>query len=220
MSEHGSHPPKDTLLHLLRRLGPSTTTQLAARLGTSKVAARQHLRNLEETGLIVAGNRRGQVGRPATVWSLTRRALQTVFPDRHALLAQDLLRAIRTCFGPEGVEKVLLEKLRLDFERDRALLGALGDLAWDEKVRELARIREEQGYMAEWCPDEEGRPEGVLVQNHCPVMGAAECDPHICDTEFRVLQKLLGDGVAIERAEHLIGGDHRCSYHVRPAVEV
>jgi hypothetical protein len=51
-------------------------------------------------------------------------------------------------------------------------------------VAELARIREEEGYMAEWNPEQDGSL--FLIENHCPICAAAD--------ELRALPARAGIG--------------------------
>ncbi len=57
----------------------------------------------------------------------------------------------------------------------------------------------------------------VLVENHCPICAAANACQGFCSTELDLFRSVLGPGVTVERAEHIIKGDHRCVYQINEA---
>ena len=44
---------------------------------------------------------------------------------------------------------------------------------------------------------------------------AAHVCPKLCDAEMEVFRAILGEGVTIERAEHMMAGARRCVYRIR-----
>ena len=84
----------------------------------------------------------------------------------------------------------------------------------EKKLKELARVRTEEGYMAE-VKHVEG--EGyLLVENHCPICAAANACQGFCSTELDLFRSVLGPGVEVERVEHIVSGGQRCAYRVTP----
>jgi predicted ArsR family transcriptional regulator len=84
----------------------------------------------------------------------------------------------------------------------------------EKKLRELARVRTEEGYMAEVRPEEGGG--FLLVESHCPICAAASACQGFCSTELDLFRSVLGTGVEVERVEHIVSGDQRCAYRVTP----
>ncbi|HJY84911.1 MAG TPA: MarR family transcriptional regulator, partial [Candidatus Binatia bacterium] len=82
------------------------------------------------------------------------------------------------------------------------------------KVQKLARIRTEEGYMADFKPT--GKGAFLLVENHCPICAAATACQGFCATELDLFRAVLGPGVVVERAEHILSGDRRCAYRITP----
>jgi predicted ArsR family transcriptional regulator len=80
------------------------------------------------------------------------------------------------------------------------------------KLRALARVRSEEGYMAEV---RRARGAYLFIENHCPICAAANACQGFCSTELDLFRAVLGD-VQIERAEHILAGDRRCVYRVTP----
>ena len=95
------------LLDRVKRTGPTTAGHLAEMLGMTDVAVRQHLTALERDGLVRQDKRPVQGrGRPSMVWSLTPGA-EGLFPDRHAELTADLIKAMRRELGEEGLTRIV-----------------------------------------------------------------------------------------------------------------
>src|SRR5262249_5344869 len=88
----------------------------------------------------------------------------------------------------------------------------------EEKVRQLARLRTEEGYMAEVKP--EGKGSFLFLENHCPICAAAAVCRGFCDTELELFRSVLGSDVGVERVEHMVAGDRRCAYRITPVNKV
>ena len=198
----------DRLLLLLKTRGPQTATDLGKVLGITGEAARQQLARLSGAGLVAATSEPRGVGRPAQVWALTA-AGNARFPDTHAELTVQLLGAIRASLGEEALDR-LIEARAAEARAGYAaeLEGAAG---LKERVARLAAARSREGYMAEWRAEGDGY---LLVENHCPICTAATACQGFCRTEQEVFQQVLGEGVAVERQEHIVRGDRRCAYRI------
>ena len=196
---------------LLKTEGPIGSAQLSERLGLTAMAVRQHLYALQNEGLVTAEERPVPIGRPAKFWRLTREA-DRLFPEAYAELSVALIDSVKDAFGDEGLERVLTSRCarqRVDYGK-RIKPG--DPLA--KKLQELAKVRTEEGYMAEIRTGEDGSL--LLVENHCPICAAANACQGFCATELELFRSVLGPGVTVERAEHIISGDHRCVYKVQP----
>jgi predicted ArsR family transcriptional regulator len=68
--------------------------------------------------------------------------------------------------------------------------------------------------MAEWRAEPDGS--FLLAENHCPVCAAARICQGFCRSELSVFRSVLGPGVAVERAEHILAGARRCAYVIQP----
>jgi predicted ArsR family transcriptional regulator len=202
------------LLDDLKTSGPRTATELADVLGITPTAARQHLAELERDGLAKADLTPADGrGRPARRWTLTPRARQ-LFPDRHGDLTVQLLDAIRTTVGDEGLDAVLAVREQRQRDDYGALVGGPGRGDLDGRLAALAAARTAEGYMAEAVPADDGS--WLLVEHHCPICEAAESCTGLCRSELDTFRAVLGDDVEVERAEHLLSGGERCVYRVTP----
>ena len=208
----GERKTRRAIVKLLKTEGPLGSAQLAERLGLTAMAVRLHLYALQEEGLVAAEDRPVPVGRPAKLWQLTREA-DRHFPEAYAELSVALIDAMRDTFGAEGIERVLTSRC----ERQRADYAKRirpGD-ALEKKLEELARVRTEEGYMAEVRAEEGGG--FLLVENHCPICAAANACQGFCSTELDLFRTVLGPRVEVERVEHIVSGDQRCAYRVTPS---
>ena len=82
----------------------------------------------------------------------------------------------------------------------------------DERVRALAKLRTEEGYMAE----ARRQPDGswLLIENHCPICVAAKACQGFCRSELNTFAAVFGNSVVVRREEHLLTGARRCAYRV------
>jgi predicted ArsR family transcriptional regulator len=201
------------VLELLKREGPVATEALAARLGVTPMAVRQHLSGLEEDGLAIHEAPPTGRGRPAKLWRATAKA-DSQFADSHSALATELIQQMQKAFGDEGLDR-LLELRTADQERAyRARMGEKASLG--ARLEALARIRSEEGYMAEVRGDPDGNG-WLFVENHCPICAAARLCTGLCREELALFQRMLGGDVRVERVSHIIAGAGRCAYRVEAA---
>ncbi|MGH9663089.1 MAG: transcriptional regulator, partial [Bryobacteraceae bacterium] len=70
------------------------------------------------------------------------------------------------------------------------------------------------GYMSEVRPEQGGS--FLLAENHCPICAAATACQGFCTTELDLFRGVLGPGVLVERVSHIVSGDRRCAYRVKP----
>jgi predicted ArsR family transcriptional regulator len=200
----------DIILEKIKREGAVTAKQLSQDLDMTSMGARQHLLSLEESGLVEFFDKKVKVGRPARHWSLTAQG-HAQFADTHADLTVQVIDAVESLFGKEGVAKVSQEREAKTIARYAASLDELSDLG--EKLQRLAALREADGYMAEMQTTDDGY---LLIENHCPICRAAQHCPTLCQSELNVFSALLGDDVRIERCEHIIRDERRCVYRITP----
>jgi predicted ArsR family transcriptional regulator len=198
----------DRLLILLKTRGPQTAAALGAAMGVTGEAARQQLVKLAADGLVAATAEPRGVGRPAQVWSLTDKG-NARFPDAHADLTVQLIRAVRSELGEVALDRLIDARAAEAARGYQAALSGAADLG--ERVARLAEARTQEGYMAECRADGNGY---LLVENHCPICAAATECQGFCRAERDVFQRALGKNVTVERTEHIVAGDRRCAYRI------
>lgn len=201
---------RQQLLHILKTLGPRSTSSLANRLELTLAGARKHLKLLERDNLVASSGIAGGVGRPDMVWRLTQ-AGHNRFPDTHDTLTLDLIGSIRTVFGETGLDKLITTR---EAETTKRYARALSpDLSVQQKIQRLAELRSEEGYMAhaEQIDDQTWR----LAENHCPVCAAARVCQGLCRSELAIFRAVLGKSFTVDRDEYLLDGARRCSYLIQ-----
>jgi predicted ArsR family transcriptional regulator len=198
------------VLDLLKREGPVSTEALAERLGITTMAVRQHLQGLEQDGLASHEAPASGRGRPAKLWQATSKA-DGHFPDSHSALAADLIRQMRKTFGDDGLDRLLTLRTADQEKAYRARMEKKSSLK--ARLESLARIRAEEGYMAELRrdPDSDG---WLFIENHCPICAAARLCIGLCREELALFQRVLGREVRVERVSHIMAGAGRCAYRV------
>lgn len=204
----------ERILRFLKFRGPQTAETLARHLGITVPGTRKHLTGLLDEGLVEHFDEAGSVGRPRRHWQLTETA-QARFPDTHATLTVEMIASIRAVFGNDGLDRLIGERERQTLARYRAALAGIDDLP--ARVECLARLRSEEGYMAETVRLDDGAL--LLVENHCPICAAARTCQNFCRSELNVFASALGPDVVVERGEHLLSGSRRCTYRIASARE-
>jgi len=194
-----SEADRPALLDLLKLHGPTNAPDLARLRGVSLTAVRQQLAVLEREKLIRVRVEKRPVGRPTHLYALSEKA-EALFPQAYGPFALGLLRQIRDLDGDRKVD-------RLFERRTRALVATykkrLAGMSAAEKWRELARMRAEEGYMA----DSAG---GGLREHHCPIAAVAKEFPQVCRMEKKLFEAVLGR--PLDRTDHLASGGRACVY--------
>lgn len=196
------------MLHALKSAGPQTAEALGHKLGMTAVGARQHLARLEEEALVDAVDQSEGVGRPKRIWSLTE-AGHARFPDNHAGLTLELITAIRKTGGEAMLDQVIEAREKSALVTYRRALDGADSLK--DKVKRLAKIRSEEGYMASTATDGGAV---LLIENHCPICVAAKACQGFCRSELALFQETLGKDVSVAREEHIVAGARRCVYRI------
>ena len=201
---------RDILLRL-RRDGPATPDQLATAIGASRTGVLQQLRALEATNFVRRETVRHGVGRPRHLYDVTPDA-QELFPSNYDGLAAGLLSAIGAVGGNDLVEQVFQARRRQIGERVRRRIDELvgADAPLVERVRALAVLQDEQGYLA----SAQLRPDGTiqLLEHNCAILEVARGEHSACDAELDLFRDVLGADVV--RESHIASGDRCCSYRI------
>ncbi len=199
------------IVKLLKTEGAMDSASLAGRLDVTAMAVRQHLYALQREKLVSAEERPAPLGRPAKFWRLTKDA-DRLFPDAYAELNAALITSVQDAFGAEGMARLLEARVARQREDYGSRITPSAPLA--TKVRQLAKIRTDEGYMAEVKRDGSGF---LFIENHCPICAAATACQGFCASELDLFRSALGPGVSVERAEHILSGDRRCVYRIAPS---
>lgn len=196
-------------LGILKTQGSQALSVIAEEMEVTTEGARFHLLKLEKEGLVKSESKAEGRGRPKKIWSLTQKGHDR-FPDAHAEMTANLIEMLRQTLGEESVQKVVEAHEQRILSEYRDKLKDVDSL--EEKVAKLAEIRTEEGYMAQYQEEENSF---LFVENHCPICTAAENCQGFCQAELNIFNAVLGEGVDIEREEHIIKGARRCAYRIK-----
>lgn len=199
------------LLLRLRLDGPSSPDQLAERLGASRTGVLQQLRALEAANLVTRQTVRHGVGRPRHLYDVTPDA-QDLFPTNYDALAAGLLAAIEAVGGDDLLDQVFAARRRQLGARVRERMAErIGpDAPLADRVRELAVIQADHGYLADAVLDADGSIR--LREHNCAIYHIAEGSPAACQAELQLFSEVLGADVV--REQHIASGDRCCQYRI------
>jgi iron-sulfur cluster biosynthesis transcriptional regulator SufR len=193
------------ILQLLKMRANMTANELADALDISSMGVRQHLAILEGEALVEHQREKQQRGRPTHLYHLTEKA-HNLFPKTYASFAVNLLHEVEKFNGAGFINRVFRSRMKSQTETYKERLDGKN---LDERVKELAQMRSEEGYMAEVVEEADAY---VLIEHNCPIATIAEEYPHVCNTELALFRQSLG--AKLIREDHLIDGCHRCSYRI------
>ena len=209
----GFSEPKKKLLYYLKVMQQAGLEELAKAMKISRMAVHKHLALLQERGLVMSVETTGHVGRPRMIYKLTSQS-KTIFPKSYSAIATHALDFIERNMGKAAVEKVLREHQSELFEQ---YYKRLRNLEFDKRVKELANIRDEEGYMAESRRERKNYGRHVLLEYNCPILHIAEKHWEACSTETELFENLLG--ADIETTHRAAKGDLICKFVIKERKE-
>lgn len=206
--DKANHSTRNAIIALIKQKGEAGMKDISCSMGISKMAVSKHLSNLERDQLVQKRVIRSGVGRPEYRYSLTPDA-HYLFPTSYPYIALSALSFIEDKIGESGVRE-FFEKRRDELKERYS--ARVKDLTPQERIEELARIREEEGFLAETSKLPDGST--VLMEHNCPLMTVASRYRLACSSELALFRDLLGDDV--ERTHWMVNGEHMCRYVIRP----
>jgi len=211
----GFSEPKKKILWYLKVMQKAGLEELAKAMDISRMAVHKHLTLLQKRGLVEGFETRTGVGRPKMMYQLTGQS-KTVFPKSYGAIASYALDFIEKNMGKEAVEKLLRERQDELFQSYYERLKNF-EFDFDERVDELARIRDEEGYMAESKKQRKGNADHILLEYNCPIIQVAEKHWEACSTETQLFEKLLDSKV--EATHRAAKGDLICEFLIKEKKE-
>jgi len=193
------------ILLALKERGPATVTDLAAELGLAATTLRGHLQSLVSEGLVARqGSKRGKRGRPDVVFALGPEG-QRLFPRQEGEVLRELIQHLDAGGRQEVLEEFFAARVAARRER---LLPRVAGLAGVARLREVARILSEEGFMARVALGPDGA--ATLQLCHCPISGVIAETRVPCRYEEALLAELLGS--PLTRTAYMPTGGTTCSY--------
>jgi DeoR family suf operon transcriptional repressor len=200
---------RDAMLTYLKKRGEARAEELAAELGITVSAVRQHLTGLAAEGLVGYRELRSGRGRPKHVYRLTA-AAEALFPKTYGDLTNELLDYVAD-EDPAMVAKLFDKRRARRIEQARARMAPLA--TFEERVCELAKILDEDGYLAEYELADDGTFR--VVEHNCAILAVALRYGNACSSEIEFIRAVLPEAT-VERTSHMVAGAHNCGYAIRP----
>ena len=199
---------RQEIMDCIKMQGTLSAEELAGQLGISQVAVRQHLSSLEAEGIVNVGIARHGLGRPSHRYALTARG-DEMFPRRYETLTNALLNELRLWQG-DGVLAELMTRMR---DRDKEVaMSRMREKSLEGRMKELAHLQSENGYMAEIIPDGPGR--FLLVKRNCAVCAVARNHPEVCcQQEASFFESLLGEVDVVLNCA-IVQGEQTCRFTI------
>lgn len=188
----------------IKKSQPVTAKELADVFGVSANAVRRHLKELEAEGLIVYDREQRGTGAPTYAYGLSTDG-EALFPNQYE---RALTRLIGHVVDHEGRAAAIavVEETYADMRRR---LGAVDNSTPLDRLKNVASVMEEAGFMAESSQTDGAA--GLSIHN-CVLHAVASCLPEVCDTELQFLQDALG--ARVERRTHIMAGCNACEYSI------
>jgi DeoR family suf operon transcriptional repressor len=191
------------LLNSLKKRGALTAAVLAQDLDLTVSGVRQHLTALQRDGLVAHDVIRVGPGRPRHFYKLTA-AADALYPRAYAEITNELLTYVEDA-DPELLEAIFSRRKQARIDR---ALARMDGKAFPERVAELAKILDEDGYLADWSDLGDG--EWLITEHNCAIFGVAMRYGQACSSEIEFIRAVLADA-RVERVAHMIAGQHQCS---------
>ena len=196
------------ILLTIKKRGEARAEELAQSLGITPSAIRQHLGALVGERLVAVREQRGSAGRPKHFYSVTS-AAEELFPKTYGDLTCELLDYLSTD-EPDTVDRLFDQRRQRRADQARARLAGK---SFDARVAELARILDEDGYLADVEQGDDGA--WRIVEHNCAILEVAFRYGQACSSEINFLREAMPDA-DIERVSHMASGGHHCAYVVTP----
>ena len=197
------------ILLTIKKHGEARAEELAEALAITPSAVRQHLSALVAEGLLGVREQRGAAGRPKHFYSVTS-AAEDLFPKTYGDLTCELLDYL-AADEPGMVDRLFDRRRQRRVEQAEARLAGR---SFPERVEELARILDEDGYLAAVERDGEDRT-WYIVEHNCAILEVAFRYGQACSSEIGFLREVMPDA-EIDRITHMASGQHHCAYRIRP----
>lgn len=193
------------ILNSLKRTKGMSVNELVDKMGMSYMGIKQHCLTLQRDGYLDTWRRPQKMGRPEMVYRLTRRS-HDLFPIDSNEFTLELLQAVKNIYGANAPEKLLYNIFE---ERTKTLRAKVKGDSVAERAKWLAKVRDSEGYMAQFLPAEKGGPQ--ILECHSPIFNLLERYPLIGRLEQDMFATILG--TAVRREEARTGGLFECAFY-------
>ena len=193
------------IINSLKRTKGMSVNELVDKMGMSYMGIKQHCLTLQRDGYLDTWRRPQKMGRPEMVYRLTRRS-HDLFPVDSNEFTAEVLAAAKEIYGANAAEKLLYNVFQ---KRIQTLRGKVKGETVADRAKWLAKVRDNEGYMAQFLPAEKDGPQ--ILECHSPIMNLIEQYPIIARLEQDMFEAVLGTNV--RREETHTSGLYECAFY-------
>jgi len=193
------------IINSLKRTKGMSVNELVDKMGMSYMGIKQHCLTLQRDGYLDTWRRPQKMGRPEMVYRLTRRS-HDLFPVDSNQFTAELLHSAQEIYGANAPEKMLYSVFQ---ERTTVLRSRAKGENVVERAKWLARVRDNEGYMAQYLSSEKDGP--LILEVHSPILNVLEKYPIIGRLEQDMFEAVLGTNVRREEAH--ASGLYECRFY-------
>ena len=193
------------IINSLKRTKGMSVNELVGKMGMSYMGIKQHCLTLQRDGYLDTWRRPQKMGRPEMVYRLTRRS-QDLFPVDSNEFTVEMLASAKEIYGANAPEKLLYNIFE---KRTQALRAKVKGDSVVERAKWLAKVRDNEGYMAQYLSSEKEGPQ--ILECHSPIMNLLERYPIIARLEQDMFEAILG--TSVRREETHASGLFECAFY-------
>ena len=196
---------RDKILNTLLTQRQATIKQLSEVVGINGISVRHHLINLQAEGLVTAEEQRHGVGRPAFVYRLTEKGMETFAKNNHKL-TNYLLTELEETLSPEEVEATFK---RIGKKQAEESTNIDKNQPIEAQLEQLANQLASDRFLLSWKKEGDSI---ILQSDNCPYLHVGKEHPEICKIDETLFSEALGREVKLETC--MLRGDPRCTYKI------
>lgn len=201
------YPSETRIMLALKKNGELSLKDLSEEIGISKMAILNHLQKLEGKELVERYLVKSRVGRPYYVFR-TKADSRESMSDSQGEMLEELLGYLEKTGNKDLVTEFLKDRyssVRVEYEKK------LSGLTPEEKVKELARIREEENYYPEL--KETGNQGYDLLEYNCPIFKISKKFGIACSLETQLFSSVLQ--MDVNSTHRQVNGSDVCRFLIR-----
>lgn len=202
------YPTETRLILVLKEKGQRSLQELSNDLGISKMGVLNHIKRLESRGLVRRIQKKGRVGRPYYLFTVTEDSKENL-ANSNAWMLQNLVSYLRETGHSDLMEQFLKDRydqIRIDYEKRLSHIGK------DQKVQELVRLREEESYFP--VLRDTGHDSYDLQEFNCPIYQISRQFGIACNLETRLFSSVLD--MDVESTHRQVDNHGVCRFIIRP----
>jgi predicted ArsR family transcriptional regulator len=193
------------IINSLKRTKGMSVNELVDKMGMSYMGIKQHCLTLQRDGYLDTWRRPQKMGRPEMVYRLTRRSHDLFAADSNTLTIE-LLNSAKEIYGANAPEKLLYNVFE---KRTAALVVRVKGDNVVERAKWLAKVRDNEGYMAQYLSSEKDGPQ--ILECHSPILNLSEKYPIISRLEQDLFEAVLA--TKVRREETHASGLYECAFY-------